>query len=172
MQIHERSLTEDEIRDSLRVLRSIPQFGRFSPEEQISILMNLKLASAADGELVCMEGEVGDSMFIIRSGQISIEKSGKTGKHVLVVLDAGTIFGEMSLLDGSPRSASALAEGQAELIVITRSCMDDMALVDEQLACNFLICVIKAACGKITETQSRLINTLGPLVARTAAREA
>jgi CRP/FNR family cyclic AMP-dependent transcriptional regulator len=50
--------------------------------------------------------EKGDSMFLIRSGEVEIERNGK----VIETLGPGGIFGEMALIDGSPRSATARAK--------------------------------------------------------------
>ncbi len=71
-----------------------------------------------DGEVVVREGEETREMFIIRSGRIEILK--QVGGHEvrLAVLERGSFFGEMSLLEGLPRSATARAIGKTELVVL------------------------------------------------------
>jgi CRP-like cAMP-binding protein len=163
MKIHEGDLSEIQLRSALGVLRSIPQFDRFTPEEMTNILFNMKLGEVPPGETICMEGEIGDTMYVILNGEVSIHKTGKTERHILCVLEKKSIFGEMSLLDGSPRSASAIADSPLSVLIISKEGIDDLALVDEDLACNFLIAVIKTASSKITETRQRLIRTIAPL---------
>jgi CRP/FNR family cyclic AMP-dependent transcriptional regulator len=62
--------------------------------------------SFAAGAPIFEEDEKGDSMFLIRSGEVEIERNGK----VIETLGTGGIFGEMALIDGSPRSATARAK--------------------------------------------------------------
>jgi CRP/FNR family transcriptional regulator, cyclic AMP receptor protein len=71
-----------------------------------------------DGEVVVREGEETREMFIIREGRIEILK--QVGGHEvrLAILERGSFFGEMSLLEGLPRSATARAIGKTELVVL------------------------------------------------------
>ena len=71
-----------------------------------------------DGEVVVREGEETREMFISREGRIEILK--QVGGHEvrLAVLERGSFFGEMSLLEGLPRSATARAIGRTELVVL------------------------------------------------------
>lgn len=71
-----------------------------------------------DGEAVVREGEETREMFIIREGRIEILK--QVGGHEvrLAILERGSFFGEMSLLEGLPRSATARAIGKTELVVL------------------------------------------------------
>ena len=71
-----------------------------------------------DGEVVVREGEETREMFIIREGRIEILK--QVGGHEvrLATLERGSFFGEMSLLEGLPRSATARAIGKTELVVL------------------------------------------------------
>jgi CRP-like cAMP-binding protein len=67
------------------------------------------------GETIFSEGEKGDRMYMVRSGEVEIERKGK----VVEVLAAGGIFGEMALIDGSPRAATARAKTNCEVAPIT-----------------------------------------------------
>jgi CRP-like cAMP-binding protein len=74
----------------------------------------------ADGEVLFREGEKGDVMYLIREGKIKITKGGDDDEKVLAVLKEGDFFGEMAIIDGSPRSASAIAATPASLLVIDK----------------------------------------------------
>jgi len=69
----------------------------------------------APGEAIFKEGDKGDKMYVIRSGEVAIERGGK----VIEMLAPGGIFGEMALIDGSPRSATARAKTECEVAPIT-----------------------------------------------------
>ena len=70
------------------------------------------------GELIFTEGDLGNEMFIIQSGKIRIFKNIDGFDQTLTLLEKGDFFGEMSILEGMPRSASAEAEEDCELLKI------------------------------------------------------
>lgn len=74
-----------------------------------------------DGELVYQQGDIGNVMYVIRSGRVRICREDSHGQVLLDTLCPGDFFGEMSLLSGGRRSATMIAEGDVELDVITRS---------------------------------------------------
>lgn len=87
----------------------------------------LELAKVVDshrlqaGEILFQAGEPGESLFIVRSGSIELYIKDTAGqKIVLTVAEEGTVFGELSLLDSGPRTATALALTDAELLVLDR----------------------------------------------------
>jgi CRP/FNR family cyclic AMP-dependent transcriptional regulator len=72
-------------------------------------------ATFKPGEVIFVEGDKGDKMYVIRSGEIEIERDGT----VVETLSPGGIFGEMALIDGSPRAATARAKTSCEVAPIT-----------------------------------------------------
>jgi CRP/FNR family cyclic AMP-dependent transcriptional regulator len=67
------------------------------------------------GEMIFSEGDKGDKMYVIRSGEVEVERDGK----IVETLSDGGIFGEMALIDGSPRAASARAKTACEVAPIS-----------------------------------------------------
>ncbi len=74
--------------------------------------------SLKDGAVIFDEGADSDQAFIIENGQVRIEKVIGGTRHELAVLDTGELFGEMGVIDGSPRSAKASAKGPCVLTAI------------------------------------------------------
>jgi len=74
-------------------------------------------------EVIFEQGNVGGDMYLIHSGRVLLSVRGSEGRQVpLVVLNPGDFFGEMALVDDSPRSTSALAvEDGTELVVMDRA---------------------------------------------------
>lgn len=71
-----------------------------------------------DGEIIVREGDESREMFIIRTGSVEVLKHVAGHEVTLTTLDRGSFFGEMSLLEGLPRSATVRAKGKASLAVL------------------------------------------------------
>ena len=67
------------------------------------------------GTLIFSEGDKADGLFIIKSGQVGI----RLGNRTLAELNANSIFGEMALIDDAPRSATAVAVTDVELVPVS-----------------------------------------------------
>jgi CRP-like cAMP-binding protein len=72
-------------------------------------------ATYSSGEIIFAAGDKGDKMYVIRSGEVEIERDGK----IVEKLGPGGIFGEMALIDGEPRAATAKAKTACEVAPIT-----------------------------------------------------
>ncbi|MDR3012751.1 MAG: cyclic nucleotide-binding domain-containing protein [Chitinispirillales bacterium] len=73
------------------------------------------------------EGEPGDELFIIKSGAVKIAKAAAEGGEILLaILQPGDIFGEMALMDASPRTASAIAYENCQLRALSRDSFEQM----------------------------------------------
>lgn len=70
------------------------------------------------GTRIFKEGDPGDVMYIIQSGQVKITKRTGDGEKTLVILNDGDFFGEMAVIDQEPRSASAVAVTDTKLIAL------------------------------------------------------
>jgi CRP/FNR family cyclic AMP-dependent transcriptional regulator len=81
--------------------------------------------SFRSGDVIFQEGEQGDKMYILQSGEVEIAINGK----IVETLSQEGIFGEMALIDGSPRSATARAKTHCEVAPISEK--NFLFLVDE-----------------------------------------
>ncbi len=108
------------------------------------------------GEFLFKNGDFGNEFYIIESGSLSIGQGKGTGTEQtqLAVLSSGAMVGEMSLFDGLPRSADAIATEPTRLKVITQESFDKMI---ETLPV-WLKAVIKIVVNRIREANSRVDN--------------
>jgi len=107
--------------DTLAFLREVRLFTAFEDAELAALGSRLRERTLRKGQTLFREGDAGADMFIVRRGTMLVSKE-VTGRveQVLVRVEAGDFFGEMSLLDRSPRSASVQAETDATLLVLDR----------------------------------------------------
>lgn len=72
----------------------------------------------SDGELIFKEGDEGRDLYIIQEGSVLIKKQSAVGELTLVEFNRGDFFGDMSLLQGIPRFASAYSKGRSKILVL------------------------------------------------------
>jgi CRP-like cAMP-binding protein len=116
------------------VLLQVPVFGGL-PEAAMDRLLELMKRSSFDaGDLICVEGKPAGEMFVVSSGAVEVRKRARAGTREtrLARLGAGDCFGEMSLIDIQPRSASVVACEPTVLFVLTN--MNLYTLYQEDLA--------------------------------------
>ncbi len=70
--------------------------------------------TVAAGELIFSQGDPGESLFVVRSGAVDL----RDADHVVETVEAPGLFGEMALIEDSPRSLSAVAAGETSVIEI------------------------------------------------------
>jgi len=112
------------------VIAAVPLFESLSKRHLKKIAGLTSTVEYNAGDTVIQEGEPGDSFFVTVSGQAKVVTGGKT-LHRLI---PGDHFGEISLLDGRPRSASVVAETPLSLLRLTRTSFLRLVKEDADLA--------------------------------------
>ena len=112
------------------ILRTVPLFSDL-PDEDLERLATVSFSRVFEKDnIIFFERDKGDSLFIINSGRVKVAKFSKDGKEIiLAILGVGEFFGDMSLLDGEPRSATVVAIEKTEVTAIRRS--DFLSLMSE-----------------------------------------
>src|SRR5437868_12286825 len=106
---------------STAVLKAVPLFSSF-PEEQLRMLASVVARKSATRSTIVMAGgDATDSLYIVLSGRLKVMMGDAEGKEVILsILGPGEFFGEMGLIDDSPRSASVVAIEACELLSIAK----------------------------------------------------
>ncbi|MGH8705127.1 MAG: Crp/Fnr family transcriptional regulator [Burkholderiales bacterium] len=106
---------------STAVLRTVPLFASF-PEDQLRLLTGVVTRRGITRSTVVMAaGDAIDSLYIVISGRLKVMMGDSNGKEVILsILGPGEFFGEMGLIDDSPRSASVVAIEPCELLCIAK----------------------------------------------------
>lgn len=94
-----------------------PLFANMDPEASRTLLASMTSLHVARGEVLFHEGEPGDRLYVIRSGKIKLgRRSGDGRENLLAVLGPGEMFGELSLFDPGPRTATATGLADATVL--------------------------------------------------------
>jgi CRP-like cAMP-binding protein len=140
--------------EKLSVLSQSPLFEMLSgPElEYVSELSRPRRYTA--GQIVFQEGELGDSLYVIVSGEVEVLRSHVSGEQrAIAVLGPPQFFGEMSLIDKEYRSATVRARTDTELLQLTA---ENLAAFRKQYRDGFTFVVINIA--RVLSTRLRHSN--------------
>jgi CRP/FNR family transcriptional regulator, cyclic AMP receptor protein len=113
--------------------------------------------SHALGTKIFQHGDVGDKLYFILEGKVRISREVQgMGEEALAVLGAGDVFGEMSLVDESPRSADARVHERCRLLAIPKDGFEDLLFLHKDLAYEVLWNIVRTLTGRLRETNEKL----------------
>ena len=103
-------------------LRKVPLFEGLS-DEDLEAIAKVTISRTYDkDQIIILAEEEGDALFIIESGQVKVSIVSEDGREaILSLLGNGAVFGELSLLDGKPRSANVVATENTGLYMVRRA---------------------------------------------------
>ena len=117
----------------LEHLRNIPMFQSFSQKDLEKIAKAGDEVTMPAGSLIVDQGQMGREAFVVLDGTITVKRNGKK----VATLGAGSIVGELSLLDHGPRTATATCETDCNLLVLSQrtflGVVDDVPALSHKL---------------------------------------
>jgi CRP/FNR family cyclic AMP-dependent transcriptional regulator len=126
-----------------RFLRDVLLFKDIAEDEETAVWARLQERRLRRGDVLFREGEKGKELFIIRSGAVIVSKHVKGRvEQVLARLGPGDFFGEMSLFDDQPRSATIQAETETIMYGLDRSSLDHLIEQNPRAATAFFTQVV------------------------------
>src|SRR3989304_6658729 len=112
--------------DLQKTILSIPLFESLGKRESSSLMGLLHHRVYITDEYIFYQGDPGPGIYIIREGEVEIQRKDKNGNiNTLAILKKGDFFGELALVDGEERSASAIARADTKLAVIFKPDLDE-----------------------------------------------
>jgi len=151
-----------ELRTTAELLDGTRWANEFTWLEIESIATHLKVQHLAKGGVVCREGDTDPSLFIIAQGSVAILKQDKDDEEKLLArLGPGQTLGEMALLDGQPRSATARAAEDLVLLVFSRKELDRLVEEKPRLGVKLLWKLARLLSQRLRQTSGTLAEHLG-----------
>lgn len=128
------------------MLQSIPLFCSLSGADLTAISLRIVKRFFAKNSILVHEGDSSDSLFIIESGKVKVYVGDEDGREItLSVHGPGEYFGEIALLDESPRSASVMTLEDSKLYMISKADFDDCIAKNPEIAAH----LVKGLAGRI-----------------------
>ncbi len=123
------------------LLASLPLFAQLQPEQLKELYTRLKRRTYRHGEIIFHKDDSGATMYIIAEGSVKVSVPSESGSEIILsVLGRGESFGELSLFDGHPRSATVTAAGPGptEVFVLYRDDFNEYVNKHPRLALNII----------------------------------
>ena len=141
--------------DRIQFLKTVPFFDRLS-NRQLKGVSDIMFERTYDtDESIFEEGQPGAALFLILRGRVAIEICREASTTRLAVLENGAFFGEMALLDETPRSADARALERTQTLALYRNDLNQLVHRDAKTACQ----IYRSLAGMIGD-RLRLTNEL------------
>jgi CRP-like cAMP-binding protein len=126
-------------RETAAALSHVPLFTGFSNKDLTSLAEDTDVVSFSAGQRVVEEGMLGEAMFVILTGEATVLK----GQRRLGTMRPGDFFGEVAVLDGSPRSATVIAATPMTAIRLFRRTLLRFLKAEPQLAITILDGIVR-----------------------------
>jgi CRP/FNR family transcriptional regulator, cyclic AMP receptor protein len=123
----------------IAILAEIPMFELIDDQERQTLSELLDSRQFSKGETIFSQGDAGDSIFVVRHGRVQAIVTSDDGQPIIVgENERGDVFGEISLLDGGPRTATAVAVEDTECLTLDRERLLDLVEKHPHVAIDLL----------------------------------
>ena len=106
--------------EEVEILRRIPLFANIDPAKLKLMCFASERVTFKDGEVLCRQGETGDSAFIILDGTADVQVERREGTMSVATLTKNDIVGEIAILCDVPRTATVVAKGELTTLKVTK----------------------------------------------------
>jgi serine/threonine protein phosphatase PrpC/CRP-like cAMP-binding protein len=141
-----------EINFTLDTLKGIPLFAQLTYQQLVRIMNLTRIIPFGAGDVLCYEGESAEELFVILRGEVELSANGR----VIVRLGGGSHFGEMALIDATPRSATARAIADGKVLLINREDFYEILRKEAPLAVKLLWAFVQELSARLRQTNADL----------------
>ena len=139
------------------VLSKVPAFANLAPRELKEVAAIVHKREYRSGEPVFYQGDPGLGMYIVKDGEVSIVIQGKDGnERELALFGDGDFFGELALLDESPRSANAVCKTECTLIGFFRPDLFELIEKNTTLGIKIVLKLAEIVTQRLRHTDKEL----------------
>ncbi len=146
--------------DRIQFLKTVPFFNELTSWQlkKVSEIVFERFYDA--NELIFEQGQPGAALFLIIEGQVSVEMMQDHSTTTLALIEKGSFFGEMALLDEAPRSASARAVKRTKTLALYRNDLNRLIVSDPQTACHIYRALARIVGDRLRSTNELVQNAV------------
>ncbi|MDF1578830.1 MAG: cyclic nucleotide-binding domain-containing protein [Desulfobulbales bacterium] len=146
-------------RDTLLFLGTVPLFASLTKRELATVHAIAHHRIYQEDEFIFRKGQPGAAMFVVKSGMVNIVDHDRDNQaNILSTLDDNSFFGELALLDDSPRSASAVAARSTETFAFFRTDLERLLNSFPQIGHKVYRALAMIIGKRLKETNEQLLN--------------
>jgi CRP-like cAMP-binding protein len=152
-----------EVADAVRVLQGVPLFADLRSDELEHLVQAMQTIEVSRGDVLWRQGEKADGLHVIVEGAVRVTLAQPGGAAIeLATLSAGDVLGEVPLLDGGMRSASARIAEPGRLLFLSRTEFSALTARRHPTAFAVKRRICTLACGRLRRSYAALADSLGP----------
>ncbi|NJK88920.1 MAG: cyclic nucleotide-binding domain-containing protein [Myxococcales bacterium] len=141
-----------DILDRIETLQQIPLFRHLTYKELVKVLNQTNVVAFERGQQIIEEDSVGEELFVVLSGEVDVMKAGQ----LITTLGERVHFGEMALVDRSPRSASVVARADTRLLSLSRRSFFNLVKTEPVLSTKLLWSFVQVLSHRLRATNDAL----------------
>jgi len=141
-----------DVRLRMEIMAKMPLFSHLKYKELVRVLNITRVRKYKPKDVIIREGEPGDELLVVLDGKVDLTKDGA----YITSFERGAHFGEMALVDKSPRSATAIAHNEARLLVIRQDDFYKVLSKEPELSVKLLWSFVKVLTERLRQTTSQL----------------
>lgn len=139
------------------LLKKVALFEGLTQGQLAKVASIAQVRQYEGSSFIFREGDTGQEMYVIVEGRVRISKNVPgIGEEALAILEKGQYFGEMAVIDDSPRSADAIAHTPCTLWTIERTKLDQLMFTDKDLAYVLLWTFVRTLSERLRETSDKI----------------
>jgi CRP/FNR family cyclic AMP-dependent transcriptional regulator len=130
--------------ENMAFLRRVPLFSSLSESQLDHLAAGSVRRSFPKGRTIVAEGEPSHALYILLSGRAKVQRSDSEGKEViLAIIGSGEFFGEMSLIDDAPRSASVITLETSDFMAINKDSFKSMLIKSPDICMQIMLGLVR-----------------------------
>lgn len=137
-------------------LRAMGLFRHFSDDQLFALAQMIRTEKIEHAEVIFREGQVGRDLYLVHRGTVHITRKTPVGTQILTTLGQGSLFGEVSYLDGGDRSATAFGVGSGALFILRADELEAVVSANRDLAVSLLWSFWHTLSGKVRAANSQM----------------
>ena len=137
-------------------LRRVKILGEMTDQQLGRFAQFMEVENARQFHTIVTQGAPGDAMYLILEGELRVRQMAGGKETVLVTLNAGEFFGDISLFDHGPRSADVVANNPSVLLKVSTTNFQKLVQEAPELATPFLVAICKTLTARIRADNKRL----------------
>ena len=139
------------------ILRDAPLFKALDDQSALSLRQSMKSQNLKKGQTLFKEGQPGDHLYLVKTGKVKLSHASGDGREsVFMVLGPGDMFGELSLFDPGPRTSTAIAVTESEVLGLGHNVLIPW-LEDKPEVAQALLQALAHRLRRTSETMSDLV---------------